>query len=274
MSSDSHRHMLSAPLLAASASLVLQPAPNARARGALMATSEDPVQSWYDAGIRLSPPGKGLPAEPELLVASPLSMLQGLAGSAAAAAGEEEVNGDELDYLDTSDSWDQQLAEMEAWQAAQKSEAAPPELESAETWDGTIDEEAHFGFGGDDEGGSEAAVPLPATPVSDKAVLNSLEAVLNALARLDEKMTTLEAKVDAVQAELRSGAVSAPSPGSDSPTIPSSSSPAQSTATPAKDEASGGWDGEVDESAWFDEDDDDDDDMPDWRDVRRLNKLL
>ena len=50
--------------------------------------------------------------------------------------------GDELDAMDTSDSWDEQLAMQEAWLAAQKKkqgEAADPEPEP----DGlSVDEEA------------------------------------------------------------------------------------------------------------------------------------
>ena len=60
-----------------------------------------------------------------------------------------------------------------------------------------------------------------------------------------------------------------PAPPPPPPPPPPASSPA---APPAAAPPAGGWDGEIDEMAYFD--DDPDEDLADWRDVRRLKKLF
>jgi len=199
---------------------------------------------------------------------------------------------DALDAMDTVSDWDAELAEMKAWEASQKaSEPAPDDPF-------VVDEDAHLGLGDDDdedpaaqalrqitekqaalmlnriEGQSAQAAP------SDKAVLTSLEAVLNALAVLGDKVDHLTTKLDNLSAAQPAATVDATTEpaatkaSSEPPAAKASSVPAAETtdaAVPAAESKEDQWDGQVDESAWFD---DDGDDMPDWRDVRRLNKLL
>merc|ERR1719197_1286318 len=105
--------------------------------------------------------------------------------------------------MDTSDGWDEQLAEQAAWLAQQqraKAEEVPDGLK--------VDEEAHFDFG-DDEDPEErqqrqlaekrkaellllmgGAPPAEAqdTELNTKRVLTALDSVLRTLARLEEKI--------------------------------------------------------------------------------------
>lgn len=176
---------------------------------------------------------------------------------------------DELDAMDTSTSWDEQLDEFEAWQAMQKAvEKAKEPAQAAQKTPVeaplTVDEEAHLdleAFGEDEDAAARTlrqisekqaqltlqAIELKNGPPTDKAVLTSLEAIINALGRLTDKVDKLSAKVDTLQSEAAA--------------VPA--------ATPAGPEE---WDGKVDEEAWR-LDDDGGDDLPDWRDVRRPKKL-
>jgi len=178
---------------------------------------------------------------------------------------------DELDAMDTSTSWDEELAEFEAWQAMQKAaEKAKEPAQAAQKTPVeaplTVDEEAHLDVGGEALGGDEdaaartlrqmsekqaqltlQAIELRDGPSTDKAVLTSLEAIINALGRLTNKVDKLSAKVNTLQSEAAA--------------VPA--------ATPAGPEE---WDGKVDEDAWR-LDDDGGDDLPDWRDAWRHKKL-
>jgi len=206
---------------------------------------------------------------------------------------------EELDAADTVSSWDEELAMMKAWEAARKVEAGG--RLAAESGSG-VDEDAHLGLGEDFDSEDPAAAALrqaaekqaavllagieaqSAAPPTDKAVMTSLEAVINAISRLSDKVDALTAKVDQLQ-QARPTAADASSSATEAPPAaapPPPTAGAADDAPPVAASAAGGaaaadtsaqWDGEVDETAWFDQDDDDDD-MPDWRDVRRLNKLL
>lgn len=104
-----------------------------------------------------------------------------------------------------------------------------------------------------------------------KRLMTSLESVLNAMNRLSDRVDALSAKV-----EQLSGGNSQPTADGNPPT-PSAgqvATPGEASSTTASSEPKEGeWDGEVDEGAWFDEDDDGSE-LADWRDVRRLKKLL
>ena len=225
---------------------------------------------------------------------------------------------DELDAMDTSDSWDDQLAMQEAWLAAQKKkqgQAAAPEPEA----DGLdVDEEAHYDFTDPDDDdrpdwrdvragvvgkraselsilsgviGQRPSSPPPA-PAAAPADTAALEAVVRTLARLEEKIDRiekamrLEEKIDRIgeamgieppspppadaapssppPAAAEPAAAAAPKPPAEAPKKPSAP---LAPRTMAEDEP------HVDEDAYFD-DDPDDQDLGDWRDVRRLKKLL
>jgi hypothetical protein len=205
---------------------------------------------------------------------------------------------DELDAEDTVDSWDAQMAEMEAWTKSQRKADAASILDS----DTGVDEEAHYDLGGDPDDddlpdwrdvmaekqamsllgrysaptqAAESAAPAR----DDKKLLTSLEAVLNAMNRLSDKVDALSAKVDALTTErgtppsVDAAKGSADEQPQQSADAGAGAAPAPPAARAASEPSADAWDGEVDETAWFDEDDDDDD-KPDWRDVRRLNKLL
>lgn len=187
---------------------------------------------------------------------------------------------EELDAADTTSSWDDEEAAMKVWEAQQK-----PAQQPFAAGDGSgVDEDAHLGLYDDSEEPSErmlrqvaekqAALALlegsmlsnmagvPGGESESKAVLGSLTAVLNALTRLTETVHELSARVDRVAKELESTKVSAAA-------TPPTGGAADAAATgPAVS-----WNGEVDEQAWFD-DDQGDQDGPDWRDVRRLKRLL
>ena len=202
-------------------------------------------------------------------------------------------DGDELDALEGGDSWEQQLAEQKAWEERMALEkagnTAPPPEEDAPVAPAPVapasddsmvfvDESAWF----DDEADVEAeadrvarqkmekaaaetlsraqtAAPLP----NEKRLMTSLEAVLNTMVRLETKLDKLTKKVDALSGKM------APSPpAADVPPADPDAPPAPPTLGAWAVE---GWDGEVDEDAWFDEDADED--LPDWRDVRKAKGL-
>jgi len=200
---------------------------------------------------------------------------------------------EELDAADTVSSWDEELAMMKAWEAARQVEAGG--RPAAESGSG-VDEDAHLGLGEDFDSEDPAAAALrqaaekqaavllagieaqSAAPPTDKAVMTSLEAVINAISRLSDKVDALTAKVDQLQqarptAADASSATEVPPAAPPPPPIAGAADDAPPVAASAAGGASAQWDGEVNETAWFDQDDDDDD-MPDWRDVRRLNQLL
>jgi len=169
---------------------------------------------------------------------------------------------DEIDALDTSDSWESQMAEQRLWQVEQVAKDIDQQANLA---DWAVDEGAHLGLGDDaapDEdkvtpdtvedfkqklvdmevlnqvrsaaGGAPGAAD---NELSNKRVLTSLESVIGQLIRLDKKLDALTSKVDKLAARGVSGAA---------PAAP---------AAPAVDD--GGWDGDAMEGAYFDYDDDD-----------------
>lgn len=173
---------------------------------------------------------------------------------------DEEVAPFEVDALDTSESWEEQLLAQKQWEQEQtaKKEAANKEATLAE-WG--VDEEAHFGLGDDaeyddDPGGVEnfkqklmasellkqvrsAAGGTPGAADSDlsnKRVLTSLESVISTLIRLDGKLDAVITRLDKMDKRGVSGA-----PGE----------------APAPPKDANGWDGEVIEGAYFDYDSDD-----------------
>jgi hypothetical protein len=197
--------------------------------------------------VSLAPPRRGLVPSPRVRL-SPLCQLE-----------DEEVAPFELDALDTSDSWDEQLVAQKKWeqeQAAKTYKSNHP----AYLAEWGVDEEAHFGLGDaeydDDPGGVEnfkqklmasellkqvrsAAGGMPGAADSDlsnKRVLTSLESVISILIRLDGKLDAVMARLDKLEKLGSSGA-----PG-DAP-------------APPKD--AGEWDGQVVEGAYFDYDADD-----------------
>ena len=117
---------------------------------------------------------------------------------------------------------------------------------------------------------------------TNEVLMASLQALLATVTKLEEKVDTLSRKVDELQAvspttDAPGTATAASGPTTSPPAAPASgptASPPAAAPTPppaaAPDET---WDGSVDEGAWFDADDDDNE-LGDWRDVRRLNKLL
>lgn len=183
---------------------------------------------------------------------------------------------DELDAADTTSSWEEELAESKAWQAKQ----APAD----EAW--AVDEEAHLGLDDDDDeprddmlrrqlAEKQAALMLDALEgekgaAEEPRVLESLKAVLSSLSRLEQKLDRLEKKVDGLSTEGSAAAPAGPSAGPDG----GGAAPArfEERATPGTDAPT--WDGEVDEAAYFDDDGDALFDMPDWRDVRRLKRMM
>jgi len=190
----------------------------------------------------------------------------------------------ELDAEDTVDSWDAQMAEQAAWEAAMEKSRGGSSAGSDVNPETGVDEEAHFGLGDDDDetpaertmrqlAEKQASVMLSQfeasrAPPENTRVMTSLSAVLTVLARLEDKVDRLSARVEALAAEDSPSAPPPPPPGP--PVVPSESSPAAAppASPPAPDYS---W--EVDETAWFD-DDGDAADLADWRDVRRLKRLL
>lgn len=169
---------------------------------------------------------------------------------------EDEVAPFEVDALDTSESWDEQVQAQKQWEQEQAANKGATRAEWA------VDEEAHFGLGDDaeyddDPGGVEdfkqklmasellkqvrsAAGGIPGAADSDlsnKRVLTSLESVISTLIRLDGKLDAVMARLDKMEKQGLSGAPGAAPP------------------VPPKD--AGGWDGEVIEGSYFDYDADD-----------------
>eukprot|EP00746_Dinoflagellata_sp_MGD_P011985 gnl/MRDRNA2_/MRDRNA2_125363_c0_seq1.p1 gnl/MRDRNA2_/MRDRNA2_125363_c0~~gnl/MRDRNA2_/MRDRNA2_125363_c0_seq1.p1 ORF type:complete len:346 (+),score=93.58 gnl/MRDRNA2_/MRDRNA2_125363_c0_seq1:63-1100(+) len=206
---------------------------------------------------------------------------------------------DELDAMDTSDAWEDQIAEMRAWEASQKQQASAgqqqevvpmPKSSADDQWDGEVDEGAWFDDEAEDEDPKERAARQlaekqaaellariestrggsvspseAAQAVSPDRVMTSLESILNAIASLNQKVDAMDAKINAKLDRL-SKAAPATSDGASAPSPPSA---------PSSDAKESGeeWDGQVDESAWFDEDADAAP-LADWRDVRRAKKML
>lgn len=83
---------------------------------------------------------------------------------------------------------------------------------------------------------------------------------------IHKQVDALSAKVDRL-----GGAAPAAAPRSP-PAAPPAPAPPTATAPSAGEVDGAGWDGSVDETAYFDESDEDD--RPDWRDVRKLKRLL
>ena len=219
---------------------------------------------------------------------------------------------DALDAMDTSDAWDDQLAEQRAWEAAMAAKnkpketpaPAPPAADSSR-WDGEIDESAWFDEADDESdkdrvarqlaekqaslllsriegsGGAATAGAVIADGPSTKRVMTSLESVLNAISRLSDKVDALSDKVDRALLSQQGGgggeSTAAPSGTSSSPPPPPPAPAAEaappSPPAPAPGRGDAKWDGEVDEGAWFDEEDDGVE-FADWRDVRRLKAML
>lgn len=240
------------------------------------------------------------------------------AGKLHMQMGEEDPG--ELDASDTTDSWESQMAEQEAWLAAQKKKSAPPAspvvggAASTPMWDGEVDEDAYFDEEDDEDdatrvqrqaaekqasimlarieaaGGGNVLVGAKRGGPDNAKVMTSLSSILTAMMRLEEKVDALNGKVDQLLEERKKGSGPTMAPGAfapaSSPSSPSSpaasepkSSPPSSSASSAAAAASGTsqaeeeeWDGNVDESAYFD--DDGDDDLADWRDVRKAKAML
>lgn len=176
---------------------------------------------------------------------------------------------DELDAFDTSDSWDEQAAAQAAWEksesVAKGGDVPPPPVDYG--W--AVDEEAHYDLGDDDEdeplpkdplsvlrqvtqakssapasapasvAGSPNTVTLTVSVDPDTVMVNkvSLASVLTTLMRIEEKVDKLIKKVD----KLESSPVST-----------------ASAAASSVESDTGGWNGEIDEMAYFDDDPDDD----------------
>lgn len=168
-----------------------------------------------------------------------------------------QIDDEELDAMDTSDTWDAQLEAQRRWeadQAAKKTER--PQTNRADWY---VDEEAHFGLGDnaehdDDLGGVEnfkqklmasellnqvreaagGASGSADNELSNKRILTSLESVISTLIRLNDKIDSVIAKLERMEKEGQSGASTPPPPIDD-----------------------GGWDGDAIEGAHFDYDDDD-----------------
>ena len=224
-------------------------------------------------------------------------------GRAAVPVADARFDGEEMDAMDTSDSWDDQLAMQQAWLAAQKKtqgEAPDPEPEA----DGlSVDEEAHYDFDepGDNVGydwravragvtgkrASELSIlsgmigrpPSSPPPAPAAADAGTLEAVVRTLARLEEKIDRIEKAmgIETPSPPPAAAAPPSPPPAGAEPTAkaapkPPAKAPKKPSAplaprTMAEDEP------HVDESAYMD-DDPDDQDLGDWRVVRRLNNLF
>lgn len=229
---------------------------------------------------------------------------------AAVPVADERFDGfdDELDAMDTSDSWDEQLAMQEAWLAAQKKKqgkAADPEPEP----DGlTVDEEAHYDFDDPDDddrpdwrevrggvagqraselsilsgivGQRQPSPPPAAAPAAGPAaddIRVMLDAVVRTLARLEEKIDRIEEAMDIQPPSQPPDAPPSPPPAAEptdkeSPVAkPAAEAPKPSAPLAPRTMAED--EPHVDETAYMD-DDPDDQDLGDWRVVRRLNNLL
>lgn len=209
--------------------------------------------------------------------------------------GDNDEDMDESDdpAFDGCDDWDAQLAEQKAWEESMASKMGGKNTATpAAKGDGDfvpVNEEAHFGLDDDDnetdvqrsireQAEKEARLIIErataaSSPTEDSRIMTSLEAVLNTMMRLEGKVDKLTAQVQQLKGQ-QAAAAAAPTPSPPPPPASTGSSPpgpATAPAAPAAPEFSG-WDGVEDESAWFD--DDPDEDFADWRDVRRLKKMM
>ena len=107
-----------------------------------------------------------------------------------------------------------------------------------------------------------------------KRVLTAIEGVLNTMGRMETRMGNIETAIQKMATQSKDG-TKAGAETSESTTFPKEETLPTASSGEAeggvKDEA-GRWDGTVDEDAYFD--DDPDEDLGDWRDVKRLEKLL
>ena len=158
---------------------------------------------------------------------------------------------DELDALDTSDSWEAQMQEEQMWKRKRRET-------TQSNYDSGVDEEAHFDIGDDSDDSWTAAelldsVKVAAAAASDNNVhrtVESLKSIITILTRLEEKVDALSNKVQDL----------AHRPCSDS------------TSEEPCAQLESVWDGTTDETAYFD-DDAADGDLEDWRVRRARNQL-
>ena len=196
---------------------------------------------------------------------------------------------EELDAADTTSSWDEEIAAMEAWKAGK---SASPDWSGEQA--GHVDEDAHYGFEDPEDPDAmrqrqlsekNAALELlaraagggapPEAEPGNARVLTALDSVLRSMMRLEERLGAIEKKMDGMlaaggaaptAADTAPTAADAASPSAPPP--PPSAAPADAAAPKAEE-----WNGEVDEEAWFDNDADEEE-LGDWRDVRKLKKLF
>ena len=204
---------------------------------------------------------------------------------------------EELDGGDTVSDWDDEIAQMKAWQAAQAADSMNGSGSDGES-DGHVDESAHFddddsdaadalleeiaqrraaalsASGGSKDGGSKDDSRSAVSEVELKRVLTAIEGVLNTMGRMETRMGNIETAIQKMATQSKDG-TKAEAETSESTTFPKEETLPTASSGEAeggvKDEA-GRWDGTVDEDAYFD--DDPDEDLGDWRDVKRLEKLL
>ena len=123
---------------------------------------------------------------------------------------------------------------------------------------------------------ASARLRLSATTLlnNNQRVLTAIEGVLNTMGRMETRMGNIETAIQKMATQSKDG-TKAGAETSESTTFPKEETLPTASSGEAeggvKDEA-GRWDGTVDEDAYFD--DDPDEDLGDWRDVKRLEKLL
>ena len=181
------------------------------------------------------------------------------ANFATACAADDYDHHQEVDALDTSDSWEDQLAEQQRWKSAQDAAAAPPPM--PDEWG--VDEEAHYDLGADSDDEwtaaelldsvQRAAIGARVQVQTPDRTQESLKAVISQLARLEAK---LDALTESVQKMAAAPAAAPAGPA------------AAALATPVAPE----WNGEVGEAVYFD-DDAEDEGLEDWRVRRARNQL-
>tara|TARA_B100000524_G_scaffold328119_1_gene212591 strand:- start:1196 stop:1930 length:735 start_codon:yes stop_codon:yes gene_type:complete len=200
---------------------------------------------------------------------------------------------EELDGGDTVSDWDDEIAQMKAWQAAQAADSMNGSGSDGES-DGHVDESAHLDDDDSDAadalleeiaqrraaalsasgGGSKDDSRSAVSEVELKRVLTAIEGVLNTMGRMETRMGNIETAIQKMATQSKDG-TKAGAETSESTTFPKEETLPTASSGEAKggvkDEA-GRWDGTVDEDAYFD--DDPDEDLGDWRDVKRLEKLL
>ena len=203
---------------------------------------------------------------------------------------------EELDALDGCDDWDQAMKEQEQWMAEQKAKKesyggsfGKASLQSDDDGPLEVDESAWFDEPDDEETPAEMAkrqmaekqaaemlariqAAAPTAPDNSK-VMTSLESVLTMMMRLEAKVDNLTTLVEKLRKEtpvLKD--TPTPPPAAAAAPKAEDETPAEPTKKPLPPPVTDEWDGTVDEGAWFD--DDPDEDFADWREVRRLKKLL